>query len=311
MIRLGIIVPCYNEEDVLTETTKRLNCLLDRLHKVGKISADSYAIYVDDGSSDGTWPLIEIMSIENTWITGLKLSRNFGHQNALLAGLFTAEGDALITIDADLQDDIDTIEQMINKHSQGAEVVYGVRDDRTTDSAFKRTTAQGFYEIMRLLGVEVITNHADFRLMSRAAIESLKEFREVNLFIRGIVPLIGFQSAIIYYKRSERFAGETKYPLKKMVAFALDGITSFSVTPLRIITVIGFMIFTLSILMSMYILIVKLLTDAAMPGWASTVLPVYLLGGLQILFLGIIGEYLGKVYTEVKNRPRYIIEKSI
>jgi glycosyltransferase involved in cell wall biosynthesis len=311
MIRLGIVVPCYNEEEVLSEANSYLLELLDRLVSEGKVGSDSMIYYVDDGSTDATWLLIESLIQESSRVAGIKLSRNQGHQNALIAGLFTAEGDVLVSIDADLQDDVNTIEKMLDAHYQGAEIVYGVRDDRESDTAFKRLTAQGYYRLIEFLGVEVVYNHADYRLLSRKAINSLKDFREINLFLRGIVPLIGLRSAIVYYKRGERFAGESKYPLKKMLAFALEGITSFSIVPLRIITIVGLLIFSISMLMSLYILLVKLFGDTALPGWASTVLPVYLLGGVQIFFLGIIGEYLGKIYTEVKRRPRYIIEKCI
>jgi glycosyltransferase involved in cell wall biosynthesis len=311
MIRLGIVVPCYNEEEVLSEANSYLLELLDRLVSEGKVGSDSMIYYVDDGSTDATWLLIESLIQESSRVAGIKLSRNQGHQNALIAGLFTAEGDVLVSIDADLQDDVNTIEKMLDAHYQGAEIVYGVRDDRESDTVFKRLTAQGYYRLIEFLGVEVVYNHADYRLLSRKAINSLKNFREINLFLRGIVPLIGLRSAIVYYKRGERFAGESKYPLKKMLAFALEGITSFSIVPLRIITIVGLLIFSISMLMSLYILLVKLFGDTALPGWASTVLPVYLLGGVQIFFLGIIGEYLGKIYTEVKRRPRYIIEKCI
>ncbi len=311
MIRLGIVVPCYNEEEVLLETNRHLLELLDRLVAQGKIDPESRIYYVDDGSTDGTWSLIESLTQKKPQIAGIKLSRNQGHQNALIAGLFTAEGDVLVSIDADLQDDVNTIENMLEAYSQGAEIVYGVRDDRKSDTVFKRLTAQGFYRFIEILGVEVVNNHADYRLLSRNVIDSLKDFREINLFLRGIVPLIGFRSAIVYYHRGKRFAGESKYPLKRMLAFALDGITSFSVIPLRLITISGLLIFSISMLMSLYILLVKLFGDSALPGWASTVLPVYLLGGVQIFFLGIIGEYIGKVYIEVKRRPRYIIEKCL
>jgi len=312
VIRLGIVVPCHNEEEVLAETTSRLLSLLTRLVQLGKVSPDSVIYYVDDGSRDETWSLIEGFSHSHKQVAGIKLSRNQGHQNALLAGLFTAKDyDALISIDADLQDDIDAIEQMVEEYEQGAEIVYGVRDDRTTDSRFKRSTAESFYHLMRIFGVDIVHNHADYRLMSRKVIDAFKQYGEVNLFIRGIVPLLGFRSAIVYYKRAERFAGESKYPLKRMIAFALEGITSFSVMPLRIITILGLLIFAFSMLMSLYILGIKLITDQAVPGWTSTVLPVYLLGGIQILCIGIIGEYLGKIYKETKNRPRYIIEKTI
>lgn len=310
-MNIGVIVPCYNEEAVLGETAARLTALLDQLIKKEKISKMSKIWFIDDGSNDRTWHIIERLSASNGYISGIKLSRNVGHQNALLAGLSTVDGDAIASVDADLQDDIVCIEKMIDEWRGGAEIVYGVRKKRSTDTVFKRLTALTFYQLMRWMGVEIVFNHADFRLMSRRAIECLKEFREINLFIRGIVPLIGFKSSVVYYKRNKRFAGESKYPLKKMLEFAFDGITSFSVVPLRMITFIGFLLFTVSTLMSGWVIIIKWFGERAVPGWASTVLPMYFIGGIQILCIGIIGEYLGKIYTEVKNRPRYIIEKII
>jgi glycosyltransferase involved in cell wall biosynthesis len=309
-MKLGIVVPCYNEEEVLRETAKRLLPVLDRLAAAGKVSPESRIFFVDDGSRDKTWSLIEALGQEDPRVAGIKLSRNRGHQNALLAGLFTASGDALVSIDADLQDDVTVIEQMVDAHLGGADVVYGVRKTRESDSVFKRNTALGFYGLMRSLGADVIENHADFRLMSRRAIEALKEFREVNLFLRGLVPLVGFPSEIIYYDRAARFAGVSKYPLRRMISFALEGLTSFSVGPLRLITMTGLVVFLLSMFMSVFIVGVKLFSTRAVPGWASTVLPVYFIGGIQILCIGVIGEYIGKIYKETKARPRYIIEKS-
>ncbi len=309
MIELGIVVPCYNEQEVLRETTARLLSVLERLSATSHISDASRIYYVDDGSRDDTWNLIVELGQTHPQVCGIKLAQNRGHQNALLAGLYTAPGDALVSIDADLQDDVDAIDRMVKEHLNGAQIVYGIRDDRSTDSVFKRSTAQGFYRLMSLLGVDVVYNHADFRLMGREAIEALKEFREVNLFLRGIVPLIGYRTSVVTYKRAERFAGESKYPLNRMISFALEGITSFSVTPLRIVTGLGIIIFALSMLMSLFVVGARLFTDRAAPGWASTVLPVYLLGGIQIFCIGIIGEYIGKIYKEVKDRPRYIIEK--
>ena len=309
MIRLGIVVPCYNEEQVLRETTRRLLTLLDRLIRTGKVEEDSGIYYIDDGSRDGTWALIETLAQDNRRVGGLKLSRNRGHQHALIAGLYSVPGDAIVSIDADLQDDVDAIELMVDECINGADIVYGVRDDRTTDTYFKRETAQVFYRTMGLLGVDVIYNHADFRLMTRRAIDVLQDYREVNLFLRGIVPLIGFPSAKVAYTRSARAAGESKYPLRRMLSLAWEGVTSFSVIPLRIVTVLGAVIFALSVLMSLYVVSIRLFTDQALPGWASTVLPIYLLGGVQMLAIGILGEYLGKVYREVKARPRYTIEK--
>ena len=311
MITLGVVVPCYNEEDVLQEATRRLLGTLGELITGGRIREKSRIYYVDDGSTDGTWALIESLSRNNERVAGIKLSRNRGHQNALLAGLFTAPGDALISLDADLQDDVSAISAMVDEFAKGAEIVYGVRESRNTDGFFKRSTAQAFYRVMNLLGVEVVYNHADYRLMSRRAIEALQDYKEVNLFLRGVVPLIGFRSAQVYYKRAERHAGKSKYPLKRMLAFAFEGIASFSVTPLRLITGLGLLVFAITMLMSVYILCVKLFTDATVPGWTSTVLPMYILGGIQLFCTGIIGEYLGKMYQEVKARPRYIIDKCI
>lgn len=308
---LGIVIPCFNEEEVLPETALRLTNLLKGLIAEERITPSSHVIFVDDGSSDGTWTLIEELACINPHVTGIKLSRNRGHQNAVLAGLFTAEGDILVSVDADLQDDIGVIPEMLTQYERGMDVVYGVRKNRSSDSLFKRSTAQGFYRLMRALGAESVYNHADFRLMSRRTIEALKQFREVNLFLRGMVPLVGFKSAIVQYDRSERFAGVSKYPLRKMLGFALDAVTSFSVVPLRLITLTGFVVFTLSAMMVGWSLWVRLFTTETVPGWTSTILPIYFLGGLQILCVGIIGEYLGKLYQEAKARPRYIIEKLV
>jgi polyisoprenyl-phosphate glycosyltransferase len=307
--RLTIVVPCYDEEEALPETALRLTVLLERLRKDGRIAVNSRIVFVDDGSRDRTWQLIEALSREDGRIGGIKLSRNRGHQNALLAGLFTADGDVLVSVDADLQDDIEIIEDMLKQHAQGAHVVYGVRDDRASDGVFKRASAQGFYRMIRALGVESVYNHADFRLLSRRAVDALKDFGEVNLFLRGIVPLLGFKSSVVYYARTERVAGVSKYPLHKMLALALDAVTSFSVVPLRMISVLGVLVFLFSAGMGVWTLWVRLFTERAVPGWTSTLLPIYALGGLQILCVGILGEYMGKVYQETKRRPRYIIEK--
>jgi polyisoprenyl-phosphate glycosyltransferase len=309
--RLGIVVPCFNEEEVLPETARRLTALLQEMMADNRVAHDSQVVFVDDGSRDRTWEVIEALASTDRRVGGIKLSRNRGHQNALLAGLYTCEADLLLSVDADLQDDIGVIPEMIQAYARGAQVVYGVRNDRSSDGFFKRATAQGFYRLISALGAESVYNHADFRLMSRRAVEALKGFREVNLFLRGMVPLIGFKSAIVYYTRTERFAGVSKYPLRKMVALALDAVTSFSVAPLRFISGVGFAVFLLSAAMGMWTLWVKLFTDHAVPGWASTLLPIYLLGGIQILCIGVIGEYLGKVYQETKARPRYIIEKHV
>ena len=306
---IGIVVPCYNEEEVLPETASRLGALLDRLMAAGSVSRASCVYFVDDGSRDGTWPLIERLHEANPALRGIKLSRNRGHQNALLAGLLTAEGDALVSVDADLQDDLGIIEGMVDRFRSGTDIVFGVRDVRRTDTWFKRSSAAGFYALMSWLGADPIRNHADFRLMSRRSIEALREFREVNLFLRGLVPLIGFRSAVLYYERTSRFAGESKYPFRRMLAFALEGITSFSVVPLRMITYLGFAIFVLTMAMTGWVLWSRLFTTNAIPGWASTVLPMYFLGGIQVFCIGMLGEYLGKIYREVKSRPRYFIEQ--
>lgn len=310
-MRLSIVVPCYNEEEVLRETSTQLLSFVDRLIISSKIDDTSMIYFIDDGSQDNTWDLIETLSKEHKHISGIKLSRNRGHQNAVLAGLFTAKGDAVVSIDADLQDDIEVIEQMVDEYNNGNEIVYGVRNERKTDTMFKRTTAEGFYKLMKIMGVDIVFNHADYRLLSRSVIEYLKDYKEVNLFLRAMIPLIGFKSAKVYYDRAERFAGESKYPLKKMLSFAWDGITSFSVVPLRMITAIGFILFFLSMCLSFWVLGTRMFTDDAIPGWASTVLPIYLISGVQILSIGVAGEYIGKIYLETKQRPRYIIEKEI
>lgn len=307
---LSIVVPCYNEELVLAQTNSALLVLLRRLIDSGKVAESSCVYYVDDGSKDGTWPLIELLASQSAHVAGFKLSRNRGHQNALLAGLFSAPGDLLVSIDADLQDDIDAIERMVDENGLGSEIVYGVRDDRTVDSPFKRLTAETFYVLLSRLGVDVVYNHADYRLMTRRAVEALKDYREVNLFLRGIVPLIGFRSTVVAYKRGIRGAGESKYPLTKMLALAWEGVTSMSVVPLRFVTSVGAVVFALTVLLSLFVLAVRLFTDQALPGWASTVLPIYLLGGIQILCVGILGEYIGKIYKEVKARPRFVLERA-
>jgi len=309
--RIGIVVPCYNEEEVLPETGRRLTALLQAMMTDGRVAAGSQVVFVDDGSRDRTWEMIEGMANSDTRIGGIKLSRNRGHQNALLAGLYTCDADILLSVDADLQDDIRVIPEMVQAHARGAQIVYGVRSDRTSDGLFKRATAVGFYRVISALGAESVYNHADFRLMSRRAVEALKSFREVNLFLRGMVPLIGFRSAIVNYTRSERSAGESKYPLGKMIALALDAVTSFSIAPLRFISALGVLVFLLSAAMGLWTLWVRLFTDRAVPGWTSTLLPIYLLGGIQILCIGVLGEYLGRVYQETKARPRYIIEKYV
>ena len=313
MPKVYFVIPCYNEEEVLPETIKRLSLKLMSLIKDGKASEDSRMIFVDDGSKDKTWSIISAYSKENQFVGGVKLAHNRGHQNALLSGLMTAREencDCVISLDADLQDDIDVIDQFIDKYLEGCEVVYGVRSSRKKDTVFKRTTAQGYYKFMKMLGVDIVYNHADYRLMGSKALDGLSEYKEVNLFLRGIVPLIGYRSDYVYYERSERFAGESKYPLKKMIKFAVDGITSFSVKPLKIISNIGFFICLLSIIGFIYAL-VSFCMGSAVTGWASTICSIWFLGGLQMLCIGIVGTYVGKIYNEVKQRPRYRIEEKI
>ncbi len=310
-LQLSVVVPCYNEREVLDETCSRLLALLTTMTAAGQISPASGICFVDDGSSDGTWAIIESLAASDRRVKGIKLSRNRGHQNALLAGLLTAEGDAIISLDADLQDDIEAIPKMVEQFTRGADIVYGVRSCRASDAHFKRFTAHFFYRLMSWLGAQTVHNHADFRLMSRRSVEALREYREVNVFLHGIVPLLGFPTAVVEYERSERFAGESKYPLRNMLSFALQGLTSFSVVPLRIITVLGACVFVASFGLAGWVLYVRLFTDLAAPGWASTLLPMFFLGGIQILCLGVIGEYLGRLYQEIKGRPRYVIEKQV
>jgi glycosyltransferase involved in cell wall biosynthesis len=310
-IHLAIVVPCYNEEEVLPETSRRLLELLTRLEAEGRITSNSTINFVDDGSRDKTWEVIDALAQSDSRAHGIKLSRNQGHQAALMAGLLTVSGDALVSIDADLQDDVSAIESMVFEFQGGAEVVYGVRSTRVSDTAFKRHTAQGYYTALKAMGVDLVHNHADFRLLGRRAIEALRQYGEVNLFLRGIVPMIGYRSATVYYERAERFAGESKYPLRKMIAFALEGITSLSVVPLRLITWLGFIVSLASFSMMAYTIYSKLMHDAVVPGWASSVVPIYFLGGLQLLSLGIIGEYVSKIYLETKARPRFFIDRQV
>lgn len=308
---LAIIVPCYNEFEVLEDTTDQLLRITDSLIAKKLIDPDSYILFVDDGSSDNTWQLIKDLSINQGSIKGLKLSTNFGHQNALLAGMeyIGQSTDCVITIDADLQDDTNVIEDMIIEYQNGSKIVYGVRNERKKDSFFKRNTAKLFYQLMKFLNANVIFNHADFRLVSREVISVLKEYKEVNLFLRGIFPSIGFKYSVVYYERSKRLKGQTKYPLRKMISFAWEGITSFSVKPLELCTRVGFIVFFVTIIMGVYSLYSYLFLNTTIPGWTSITLPLYLLGGIQLIFLGVIGEYLGKTYKESKGRPRYIIEE--
>lgn len=309
---LGIVVPCYNEDQVLDVTVPLLVELLESMISENAIHRDSFLALIDDGSLDKTWESISAWSSRSGRVTGLKLSCNVGHQQALIAGLFeyAASADCLISIDADLQDDETVIPEMVRYFNGGCDIVYGVRVSRGTDTAFKRNTARMFYRFMRMMGIEIIPHHADFRLMSRRTVAALAEYREVNLFLRGIVQQLGFTSAQVYYDRKNRKVGTSKYPLAKMLALALDAVTSFSVKPLRLVTAIGILVFGGSIILSVYAL-VSYLRLGAVQGWTSIVLPMYMLGGIQLLAVGIIGEYLGKIYAEVKHRPRYIIDKRI
>lgn len=305
---LYLVIPCYNEEEVLHETAKRLFEKITNMINNEIISKESKIVFVNDGSKDKTWSIIEELHNKNNIFSGINLSRNRGHQNALLAGLMTAKdyADMSISLDADLQDDIDVIDKFVAEYYNGSDVVYGVRSSRQTDTFFKRTTALAFYKLMSRLGVDMIYNHADYRLMSKRALEGLAQFKEVNLFLRGMVPLIGYRYSIVEYERHERFAGESKYPLKKMIAFALDGITSLSIKPIRIISGLGFTICFISILALIYSFIVKFFGETV-TGWTSLTLSIWLLGGIQLLCLGVIGEYIGKIYNETKQRPRFII----
>ena len=306
---LTIVVPCFNEEPVLVDTYSRLSALLGRLVASGKISPRSDILFVDDGSRDATWDIIDAWVRAGEPVVGVKLSRNCGHQNALLAGLTSAAGDAVVTIDADLQDDEDAIERMVDAFRAGSEVVYGVRARRDADTWFKRTSARAFYRLMAALGVNTVFDHADYRLLSQRAIRYLAQFTEANLFLRGVVPLLGLRSTVIHYDRRPRLAGESKYPLAKMIEFALNGITSFSVRPLRLITALGFLLCFACLTLAGWALFVKLTSSTAVPGWASTILPIYFLGGLQLFCVGVIGEYIGKIYVESKKRPRFLVEK--
>ena len=309
---LYIVIPCYNEEEVLKETTKRLKTKLKKLLKEKIISTKSRVMYVNDGSKDKTLDIIKNINSKDKLFTGISLSRNRGHQNALLAGLLTAKeyADIVISMDSDLQDDIDAIDEMIKKYLEGNDIVYGVRSKRKKDSFFKKKTAEGFYKIMNLLGVECIYNHADYRLTSKKVLEELSNYKEVNLFLRGIFPLVGFKSDNVYYEREERFAGKSKYPLSKMMNFAWDGITSFSIKPLRMICVLGFIILFISILIMIYSIIRKI-TGNTVPGWTFLSISIWFIGGIQMISIGIIGEYIGKMYQETKQRPRYIIEEKL
>jgi len=312
MKKIAILIPCYNEEEVINETAKRLKDKINSLVKAHNIHTDSKIIFIDDGSRDRTWQIIEELHKSDSLFGGIKMSRNYGHQNTLLGGLMNLKDkfDAIISIDADLQDDINAIDEMIEKYSQGAEIVYAVRKERQTDSFFKRHTALAFYNLMKNMGVNLVYNHADYRLMTSRALNELAKFEEVNLFLRGIVPLLGFTTEQVYYDRAKRFAGESKYPLRKMLNFAIDGITSFSIKPLRLITSLGFFITALSIIMATYLVIMKII-GATAQGLSFIAISIWLIGGVQMISLGVIGEYIGKIYSETKARPRFIVEKKI
>jgi len=309
-MRLSIVVPCYNEEEVLEESARRLSAVLESMIRKDKISNDSYILFVNDGSKDQTWNKIQEAYRQNLRVCGLNLAGNVGHQNALLAGLMTAKenADAIVSIDADLQDDETVIEEMVDRYLEGKDIVYGVRNNRDTDSFFKKTTALGFYKLMKLMGVKSVYNHADFRMMSKRAVDQLGEYAERNIFLRGMVPLIGYETDCVYYKRAERFAGESKYPLKKMLSFAWDGITSFSIKPITLISALGGLITGLSIVAAIYFLIAYI-RGTVVPGWSSLFVSIWFFGGVQLLSIGIIGQYIGKIYVEVKRRPRYNIER--
>lgn len=307
---LYLVVPCFNEEVVLLETCRRLTEKLKSMIKDELVNGKSRIVFVDDGSKDHTWEIIENLHKENEFVLGIKSSRNRGHQNTLLAGLMTVKNDCNVTIsmDADLQDDIEVLDQFIKKYEHGCEIVYGVRSARKTDTFFKKHTAEWFYKLMRMLGADIVYNHADYRLMSSRALNELEKYKEVNLFLRGLVPLIGFQTDTILYERGERFAGESKYPLKKMVSFAIDGITSLSIKPIRVISLIGIILFVISIFLSLNY-VMRYFAGKTVQGWATIAISIWGIGGLELLSMGIIGEYIGKIYMESKGRPRYIVEK--
>lgn len=309
MCKLAIVVPCYNEEEVLEETTKQLLSLMNDLIHKKKIRNDSFILYVNDGSKDKTWDIIQREYKNHSLISGLNLAANVGHQNALFAGLMQVKDicDCSISIDADLQDDIQVIEQMVDEYVNGHDIVYGVRSERKTDTFFKRFTAQSFYKLMKMMGVKSVYNHADFRLMSQRALEALSKYEERNLFLRGIVPLVGYNSSCVYYARKERMAGESKYPLKKMLSFAFDGITSFSIKPITFICFLGLFVVLTSLFAMVYSLI-SYLSGNTVSGWTSLFISIWFIGGIQLLSIGLIGEYVGKTYVEVKHRPRFNVE---
>jgi glycosyltransferase involved in cell wall biosynthesis len=310
-MKLDIVVPCYNEEAVLPDSARRLLDLLGRLAAEGRIDAGSRVLFVDDGSRDDTWRLVRTLAAADARVAGIRLSRNRGHQVALLAGLMASGADAVISIDVDLQDDIAVVPQMLDKMRDGADIVYGVRRDRGSDTAFKRVTARLYYRMMRRLGVTLVEQHADFRLLSRRALDCLREYREVNVFLRGLVTQLGFRAALVHYDRAPRTAGESKYPLRRMLSLGLDGLTSFSAAPLRLAAALGLLAFLASLVMAGWVLWIRLVAGSAVPGWASTVIPMYFLGGVQLLCIGIVGEYLARVYLEVKRRPQYFVESVV
>lgn len=307
-----LVIPCYNEQEVLGETTRRLTEKLNMMISKDIIAAQSRILYVDDGSTDATWDMICVLHKTNDFVTGIKLSRNKGHQNALLAGLFEAaeSADMIVSMDADLQDDIEVLDKFVQEYYRGSQIVYGVRKSRKKDSIFKRSTAVAFYRLMKAMGVEIVYNHADYRLMSKRAVEELKEYKEVNLFLRGIIPLIGFKTSVVEYDRGERFAGKSKYPLRKMVYFAIDGLTSTSVRPIRMITMFGLVCMIFSVVYAIYVLIGHA-AGGTVQGWTTSVLLTCFFGGAQIMCTGIVGEYVGKIYLETKARPRYVVEEKL
>ena len=311
MMNIGIVVPCCNEKDVLPETVSRLGALLTRLTESGLISSESSVWLVDDGSTDTTWECVCAAARQDERFHGIRLSRNCGHQNALLAGLESAKGDAVVTIDADLQDDLSVIEKMVGLCIGGSDIVYGVRASRATDTRFKRMSAELYYALLARMGVNVVFNHADYRLMSRRALDALHEYSEVNLFLRGIIPQLGFTTTTVPYDRAERFAGESKYPMRKMLSLALNGITSFSIMPLRLIAMLGLLVCLFSVVMVAWVLYGSLALHDVVPGWASSVIPIYFLGGVQLLSIGVIGEYVGKIYLETKRRPRFLVQEEV
>jgi len=308
--RLTLVIPCYNEEQMLPETASRLGILLDEL-TLNDLIIEPSIYFVDDGSADETWNVIERLAKEDARIHGIKLSRNFGQQSAILAGLLTAPGDALISMDADLQDDVTAIEDMVRAYARGAEIVYGVRRSRETDNFLKRISAENYYRLLQAMGVELMFNHADYRLLSRRVVEELRGYKETNLLLRGLIPQLGFQSELVYYDRHARYAGETKYTIPKMVSLALNGITSFTEIPLKIITILGMLVSLFSFGIAAWALVTRFFNPSAVPGWASIVIPLCMLGGIQLLCLGVIGQYLAKIFSEVKARPRFIVEKSL